>query len=545
MRNSIVVFFLVIITIAATLLRIPQLDKIPAGFAIDEAAFGYNAYSILKTGKDEYGIPFPLNLKSFGDYKAAGYAYFAIPSIAIFGLNEFSTRLPSAFFGILFVVLVYLLTKKLTKDKVIALIASALTAICPSLIFLSRIQSDPLVAAFFVILGIYLLFSWIECKKNICFLLSLLAFLISIFTYQSARIFVPIFLIAFFFIYRKTFSNNQLFLSIVCFIILGTTIVWLMFSGGARYKQVSVFTQPEIRLILEEKIREDATEPLIITRLFDNKPIEYGRYLVENFFRHLDFDFLFYDARSPIREHVPNTGVLYMLDLPFLLFGIYKVIHKRIRWGYILLAWILAKAIALSFTFDESPNIHRFITAVIPLEILVAFGIQQFVFLFKKKKNIYKFLIVIILSLYTYSLFSYLHELFVHQPIHQPWFRNSAYKQMVQIINKNHGKYKKFVITNTESNPYMFILFYNKYDPKKYQASGSQGNEDYKGFDTYEFVPMDCPFNSQGSNTTTLYITRGNCVNPPNTKILNIPWGDNSTAFKVMELRPTVTPTEQ
>src|SRR5437868_4259461 len=90
---------LICITLFAGILRLWRLDTVPAGFNIDEAAFGYNAYSILKTGKDEYGTFLPLSLKSFGDYKAAGYAYIDIPFIALFGLNEFSVRLPSAILG--------------------------------------------------------------------------------------------------------------------------------------------------------------------------------------------------------------------------------------------------------------------------------------------------------------------------------------------------------------------------------------------------------------------------------------------------------------
>lgn len=545
MRRSIIVVLLITITLLAALLRFPALDKIPSGFAIDEAAFGYNAYSILKTGRDEYGIPFPLNLKSFGDYKAAGYAYFAIPAIAIFGLSEFTTRLPSAIFGTLFVWVVYFLTKKLTKDIKISLIAAALTAICPSLIFLSRIQSDPLVSAFFVVLGIYLLLLWKDNKNIFFFLLSFFSFLISMLTYQSPRIFVPLFLVAFFLVYRTSLSKKQVLFSLGGFIGLGILIAFLMFSGGARYKQVSVFSQPEIRLVLEEELREDATTKPIITRLFHNKPIEYGRYLVENFFRHLDFDFLFYQANSPIRERVPNTGVLYLIDLPFLIYGAYLILHKKVRWGYILLVWILLQAFSLSFTFDESPNIHRFIAATIPLEIIIAFGITRFLQNFKKRPFLHMGLLVLIPFLYFYSVIYYFHELIVHQPVHQPWFRNSAYKEMVTEINKKYDTSKKFIITNTESNPYMFILFYNKYDPRKYQESGSNGNENYKGFDKYVFVPLNCPLYSGNSidpatgDPEIVYIERGNCNNPPNVKITYLRWGDKSSAFKMMKLIPT------
>src|SRR5581483_64232 len=356
------------------------------------------------------------------------------------------------------------------------------------------------------------------------------------------RVFVPLFLVFLCFFYWKKLKRNQIIFLVGSLVALGLIIVSLLFTGGARYSQVSVFSQPEVRLVLEEQLREDAHTPPIITRIFHNKSINYGRYLVYNYFRHLSFEFLFYSAENPIRERVPSTGVLYLIDMPFLLLGIYLILHKKIRWGYIVIGWILTNALVLSFTFDESPNIHRFITAVIPFEILVAFGITSFIHFFRKKRVLYISLSGLITILYLYSLLFYLHELFVHQPVHQPWFRNSAYKQMVSVINKNYDSYKKFVLTNTESNPYMFILFYNKYDPKKYQLSGSHGNENNKGFDKYVFVPMNCPVGSGNAidpakgDFDTMYMDRGDCINPPNAKVINLKWGDRSNAFKMMSL---------
>src|SRR3989339_2190313 len=95
------------------LLRVVALDKYPVGFTPDEASFGYDAYSILKTGKDQWGNAFPLVLKSFGDYKAPIYAYLTIPSVSIFGLTKFAVRLPNALLGSLAVYVVYLLINKL------------------------------------------------------------------------------------------------------------------------------------------------------------------------------------------------------------------------------------------------------------------------------------------------------------------------------------------------------------------------------------------------------------------------------------------------
>src|SRR3990167_1659326 len=119
------------IIILASFLRLYRLGEFPAGLNADEAALGYNAYSLLLTGKDEHGHPWPVNLESFGDFKPAGYAYFLIPFIKVFGLTEFAVRLPSALFGVLAVLFIYLLIKELTPSEAWAYLGGLSLAISP------------------------------------------------------------------------------------------------------------------------------------------------------------------------------------------------------------------------------------------------------------------------------------------------------------------------------------------------------------------------------------------------------------------------------
>src|SRR5688500_14249166 len=113
MKKHIVLLILIILT--AGVLRLWQLGATPISPNWDEVALGYDAYSIIQTGRDEYGNLFPVVLRSFDDYKPALYAYLAIPPIATFGLNAFAVRLPSAIVGILAVLAVYFLVKELFK----------------------------------------------------------------------------------------------------------------------------------------------------------------------------------------------------------------------------------------------------------------------------------------------------------------------------------------------------------------------------------------------------------------------------------------------
>src|SRR4030067_954837 len=132
-------FLLIIIVILAAILRFWQLGQNPPSLDWDEAAHGYNAYSILKTGRDEYGYKFPLYFRSFDDYKPPIYTYLVVPSVALFGLNDFAVRFPSATLGVVAVIFCYFMVFELFKNKPVALLASLFLAISPWHLQFSRV----------------------------------------------------------------------------------------------------------------------------------------------------------------------------------------------------------------------------------------------------------------------------------------------------------------------------------------------------------------------------------------------------------------------
>src|SRR4030043_677035 len=135
---------IIAVLLLSALLRFYRLDSYPALNA-DEAAIGYNAYSLIETGKDEHGNSWPIHFQSFNDYKPGLYFYIVLPFVKFFGLSEMSVRIPSAFIGVLTVYLIYLLTNELFKDKKyvlwnlpIGIVSSFLLAISPWHIHFSR-----------------------------------------------------------------------------------------------------------------------------------------------------------------------------------------------------------------------------------------------------------------------------------------------------------------------------------------------------------------------------------------------------------------------
>ena len=114
-RNSLIIFLLIILLAAG--LRIYKLDSIPPGLFGDEVDVGYQAYSLLNTGKDLTGRFLPFYLKSLSEFRTPLYIYSAVPFIGVFGLNEWGVRLPAVFWGLTSIIGMFLLSRKLFNGK--------------------------------------------------------------------------------------------------------------------------------------------------------------------------------------------------------------------------------------------------------------------------------------------------------------------------------------------------------------------------------------------------------------------------------------------
>src|SRR3972149_9847803 len=196
MRNKIV---LGLIIAFALIVRVIGISKFPVGFTQDEASLGYDVYSLLNTGKDQWGVSWPLTFRSFGDFKMPLYSYLAIPSVAAFGLNEFSTRLPGALTGTLAVLVTYLMVFQLfkgsgtVKGRTLATMAAFLLALSPSPVSLSRGGFEANLTTLFIPLGIWAFLKGLERPKWM--LLAAVSFGLNLFSYHAARLFTPMLVI--------------------------------------------------------------------------------------------------------------------------------------------------------------------------------------------------------------------------------------------------------------------------------------------------------------------------------------------------------------
>src|SRR4030043_241261 len=141
LKNKLII---ILILTLGLFVRFYLLADVPASMNRDEPAIGYNAYSILKTSRDEWGYRFPLIFKSFGDYKSPFYIYLTIVPIIIFGLNEFSVRFLGTLAGFILIFIVYLIIKNIIKkdNKTAALSGAFIMVVGSWQIFYSRFSFE-------------------------------------------------------------------------------------------------------------------------------------------------------------------------------------------------------------------------------------------------------------------------------------------------------------------------------------------------------------------------------------------------------------------
>lgn len=540
-----IILILAFIILFASIVRLWNLSNIPSGFHADEAAFGYNAYSLLHTGKDEYGKVLPLTLKSFGDYKGAVYAYLTVPFVALFGLTPLATRLPTALFGILFVLLSYLVTKELTKNNSLSIVVTALVSISPVSILLSRVQSDPLVSIVFILLSFYLFLLWLNKSSKLFLLISVFFLLVSLYTYASPRIFIPVLFFLVFIFFKKELLQKKLMKIFVTVMVIVFLVDGMLFLGhnDQRFNQLTIFNNPSVILPMQEQIREEGFSSALAARVFHNKITAHLSFVLSNYFSYVSYDFLFAKGGLPDREHLPDTGLMYPIELPFLVLGVYFALSTKKKWGLFLLSWIIVTPLLLAFASDESPNVHRFFFAILPLEIFVGYGLFELFYRLRKYKLFFVSIIIVITAVFLFSFLYFLDELFIHQPVHHPWYRGFAYREFVTQVFSMQSSYKKVVVTKSLSSPYIYFLFYEKYDPVLYQKEGSPRDLDYTGFGKYLFVPDDCPLrpyiagqNKIKPERNILYVNKAACPSYTSTKLLKtIYWNDGNPAVKLLE----------
>lgn len=453
----------------------------PPCFNSDEAAFAYNAYSILKTGKDEYGTTLPLRLKSFGDFKMPLYSYLSVPFIAVFGLNEWGARSLNVFLSLLFPLVVFLLAQELFQKKSVSLLAAFLSASSLGLHIVVRHAHEAYLAAFLTTITLFFLIKLLKEKSMKSSILFALSTFFMLFSYHPGRLFAALFLGI---IILNSLQVKNVKKNIPIFLILSIVVLLFSFSDllykPERLKNLLFFSSQGIQL----KVQELKTEGGI--RYLYN-PLIIG--LRDITFEHLSYfspQFLLQNGDSNDRFGYKGMGLITPIEYIFFFIGIYYLFKRKELWRYILVCIVFFSPLSASLSWATA-SLTRSLFLLIPISILAAYGAIHFYQSIKENKRVYTYIMVCLL-LFLFFLTTQWDFYLFHYPkrlitIHA-W--QCGYKEVGNYLKQNYNKFNRFYITKDIGMPYIFTLFYLQYPPHLYQKQAQLTPPDQYGFGQVE-----------------------------------------------------------
>ncbi|GBD25074.1 hypothetical protein HRbin30_00389 [bacterium HR30] len=443
-----------VVLVGSAWLRLYQLRDVPAGLFCDEAAFGYNGYAIAESGYDENGQFLPLLVWSFGGYKNTVYIYSTALAVKLFGLDEFSTRFPAAFYGVLSIGVVYLIGKELFNPWV-GLFSAIFLALAPWHLHLSRIAFEMTPFAFLFGMAVWLLILYTKGRRT----LPWAAFFCAAcpYNYAISTVVVPLFLLGFAVLYAPTLVRRwkETLLAVAVGVVTITPLVIFY----QRHPQGTIYVQRTAAFDWNAPWLPQATRYWLHYKAF------------------FDPVFLF-ERGDPITRHaVREFGELLPIYLPFLLIGIAAALLRRDRFSKLLLWWLAVYPTGAAL-LTEIPSATRAFIGVPAFSLLTGLGLATALWVLQvfRWRPLVRTLQIASLGVVAYFLgqqsYHYVTFYFREYPKYSaPTYGGFqyGYRESIQFMEPLRSKYRRLMLTATEVNqPQIFPLFYNRVDPLYY-----------------------------------------------------------------------------
>jgi 4-amino-4-deoxy-L-arabinose transferase-like glycosyltransferase len=341
--------------LAITVLRLVALDSAPPGLHKDEAAFGYNAWTIAHFGLDQDGRPWPLFFTSFGDYKSPVYVYLLAPLTWVLPLTSTVERLPAAFAGIALCLLVAFLAFSMTRSLMVTLLSTLTAAIQPWIVIESRSGWAPILEML-GLTAVCLCLSRAKGARQVWWFLGAgIAIAFSLYAYDTGRLFAGMVAVVVLIAYLTENPRQYASLAIlpptmVAYLVL---LWWSIQNPGAltaRFNNISV--------------------------VFDHPPaLEALRRTLQNYTEYVGVPFLFTHGDPHLLHGTGFAGVLLVTTAPVFFAGLVVALRSwRQPLARFALLALAAAPIPAALTVDNSPDAPRANAMMAFLLVLLIFG---------------------------------------------------------------------------------------------------------------------------------------------------------------------------
>lgn len=437
------IFWLVIILVISIFLRFYKLGSIPNGLYVDEAVTGYNAYSILETGKDEYGKVFPIAFRFFGSYSPPLYVYLTSLVINFWGLNVFSTRFVSAAFGVLGTVITFLFLKnlKFLKNPATPILGSLVFTIAPWSIFFSRAGYELNLGATIFWIGLTLLLLGLSKHKFLTW--GILFISISTYGAHPERFLAPLFLIGFIFLFKKRIP----WWAIVLTVITQLPNIYLAFTPAFATKTSLLFGT--------------------------NNPYIFLREFLSQYLTYFSPRSLFFLGDSDLQRGAPGLSVFYSWLVAPYLAGLYILWKNRQDlFQKFLIFSLFVSPLPVALASDPFSS-QRALQVLLPILSVIMIGVDYFLSRWGRISFLVLFALIPVSLVYLWRSY------FILLPHERASVWGYGFDKLALEIGRNPET--KYLIDQGRIKPaYIELAFFLKYPPALLQRSAPPGvSENY------------------------------------------------------------------
>jgi 4-amino-4-deoxy-L-arabinose transferase-like glycosyltransferase len=543
-------FLLILAVIIGGFVRVWKISTLPFPPNGDELAYGYYGWSLLHFGTDEYGNRYPVYFPSGGDYKYPVLAYFNMLPAAIFGLTEVTTRFWSVVSGILLIPLVFVLTWLIVRSRSAGVAAAWLVAISPWGVSLARYGYETNLATLLIVSGFInlLLLEFVPRQRRrlglVLYFLSFVLLVLALYTYGSARIFIPLMLAGLttvsYLKKNRLYPFRRHFLALLIILTSLAAVSLIPWQSRGRATGVLALTQtPEqkkqLAIIAVEAGTAPMKPPIILTRIFHNRYEQVILSFLGRYARFFESEFLFFSAGTAV-ERIPGVGALLLVQIFLLPAGVIFLFAdaRRRPYYWLLLIWLAVSPIPSALTGGD-PQLTR---ALVMLPALSAISGSGFMVILRLAPAIWRPMVVFGLAIFTaVNGVQVAYQLFVHKTMHEPWKNEQVAKKMTDLVSELKSQYQAVAIPGDD---YIYFLFYQHVSPAEFvsrstirpEAYGNQW-ERVERLDNIVFrMPYDCP---REGKMHVLYVCQGPNI-PQNTHLLaDLHYRDEVPAYTLLE----------
>ncbi len=508
---TVIIFF-------ALFIRLYKLGDVPVSLYWDEMAMYVDVKSVIQTGQDMFGRPwYQLIYPSYGDFKLPVYIWTAILSAKVFGLSEWSLRLPSVLAGIGTIIVVGLLARlefsslfvtderkssskrfAFSASELLQLLTMSAVAFAPWSIMFSRTAFEGHLGQFLFAVSVW---SILASRKNAKLLLLAPVFgALATYAYFSVRfVWVVVFLfstlLVHFRVKKMSMSEwKKLFLLIgapflLYFLLLIPMLRSPLYKDANRFRLGTDSVLNKDYVLQSNIYREMGGNSRLDRVLFNSKFLMLEE-LFKNYGANTSPNFMFVTGDPNLRHGTGQHGLFLLIFLPFFFYGVVSVFQRKKLLGVFLIVWWLVALLPASVPLNV-PHALRSLNALVPLSLFIGLGMtmsilhwREFVTQITRPKTQSKFFFIggltVLFVIIIFSVVQFLYFYFTVYPKLSAKDWQDGYKQVAQAIYAERLNNESILIVPFDDRFYLWLMGYGPYTAKDFHQWQSEKYQFFK-----------------------------------------------------------------